>query len=540
MNGDLTDYLLPVGEPGDKSFSNGKQDIIPTYEQQKKAEEMAKQLLQQKQLELERGNVEHIMEILKKDTPDAAIYRALLLQQLQNTGELKKKEEDKKPGVIKRFALGTAKFLGSMAIRYLIMQTLFHAGDLYRLGPKLTWQKFLAENGVAKTPDLAEATGAATAALGDSIIRRNRNFQDLSENQKKAVLSYAKDKGFMDKINTQSAKFELKRIFNKGDFYFEKLPEGANPADYTQAWGTVLNTGGKGSTIMPMTRAELGDALYDGIFKVGNARTVITPEDGWFLGNEGIRAVDNSFLRIGDLTGHNELKRKAVFDSPEYYGFGPVTKTLAEISGKEMTKKEIDDACKLAVDNVSSLLANTHNPSWLHQTKFNIDPNKLDNLIDKVLNMEGTFISANDVMEAMNPNLTKGINQDRIMSFITKAVHEKFTNMNAKDRQSFYKRLVKDMSNYAFPSFHGDPYLSSSYNPNKKFHASTEKIVKDAVAYTGMAASGLGALASAGSELLTTTVANGGPTLLLEALTNPYTLGLAAAGVGFYLIKKLF
>lgn len=529
MNGNLVDYLVPVGEAGDKTFSNGNQEIVATADQQRKADEMIKQIAQQKQLELERGNVEHIMEILKKDTPDAAIYRALLLQQLENTKDLKKKEEDKKPGVVKRVAIGTAKFLGSLALRYLVMQTLMHAGDIYRLGPKLTWQKFLAENGVAKTPDLAEATGAATAALGDTIVRRNRSFQDLSDAQKTAVLGYAKEQGFLDKINTQSATFSLKNVYKKGDEYFDVLPKDAKLEDYTKVWGTVLNTGGKDSVMMPMTRSGLGDNLYDSIFKAGNARTVITPEDGWFLGNEGIRAVDNSFLRIGDLTGHNDLKRKAYFDSPEYYGFAPAAKKLAEISKKELSEKEVKDAAKLAVDNLSNILANTHNPSWLHQTKFDIDPNKLDNLIDKVMHMEGTFISANDVMNAMNPNLTKGINQDKLLTFITKAVNERFTNMNAKDRQTFYNRLVTEMSNYALPSIHSNPYLRSDYKPDKKFHVSTEKITKDVIATSAMTVGGYNTITSAIAA----------PVFGFSML-NPITLSFAAVGVTGILIKKLF
>lgn len=492
MNGDLGDYLLPVGEPGDKSFTNGKQDVIPTYEQQKKAEEMAKQLIQQKQLELERGNVEHIMEVLKKDTPDAAIYRALLLQQLQNTGELKKKEEDKKPSVIKRYALGAAKFMGSLAIRYIIMQLLMHSGDLYRYGPKLTWQKFLAENGVAKTPDLAEATGAATAALGDSIITRSKNFQDLSDAQKQAVLGYAKKEGFMDKVNTQSAKFELKNLFKKGDNYFEALPKGANPDDYSTVWGTVLNTGGKDSTLIPMSRAGLGDTLYDSIFKVGNARTVITPEDGWFLGNEGLRAVDNSFLHIGDITGRNELKRKAVFDSPEYLGFAPAAKKLAEISKKEMTKKEMDDAVNTVVANMNNVLSHSENSAWLAETKFNIDPNKLDGLIDQALKMDRKFASAKSVYDALNPNTYYGINKDELIAYITKVTQQKMSVMDPKERLEFYKTITTNMSHPGLPAPFGGPYFNENYNPQYETVVSDQKRKVKNAGNLGFAASTLG------------------------------------------------
>ena len=60
MNGNMIDYLIPVAEPGDKSFTNGAQDIIPTAMQERKANELVKQIAMQKQLELERGNVDRI------------------------------------------------------------------------------------------------------------------------------------------------------------------------------------------------------------------------------------------------------------------------------------------------------------------------------------------------------------------------------------------------------------------------------------------------------------------------------------------------
>lgn len=521
MNGNLVDYLVPVGEAGDRSFSNGKQEIVPTAEQQRKADEMIKQIAQQKQLELERGNVEHIMEILKKDTPDAAIYRALLLQQLENTNQLKKKDEDKKPGVIKRVAIGTAKFLGSLALRYLVMQTLMHAGDIYRLGPKLTWQKFLVENGVAKTPDLAEATGAATAALGDTIVRRNRSFQDLSEAQKSAVLGYAKEQGFLDKINTQSASFGLKNVYKKGDEYFDVLPKDAKLEDYTKVWGTVLNTGGKDSVIMPMTRSGLGDNLYDSIFKAGNARTVITPEDGWFLGNEGIRAVDNSFLHIGDLTGRNDLKRKAYFDSPEYYGFAPAAKKLAEISAKELTEKEMDDAVKAVVSNMNNVLAHSGNSAWLAETKFNIDPNKLDALIDKTMHMKRDFVSAKSVHDAMNPNTHYGISKNDLIEYITKVTQQKMTVMNPKDRLEFYKTITKNMSVPGLPAPFGGPYFSENYDPQYEKVFNPQYVVK-----------------KSGEASMITSALGLGAMFFLD--TNPYTLAISAGiGVCTYLFDKL-
>lgn len=210
MNSNMFDYLLPIGDAGDKTFTNGKQDEIVTAEKVEKAQDLLKQIAMKKQLELENGNAEHILQLLQKDTPDAAIYWALLLQQLENTKEAKKKEEDKKPGIVKRAAIGTAKFVGSLALRYLLMQAIFHGYDIYKSGPKGAWQNWLAENGVAKTPDLAEKNGDPMAAVGQDILKRNVKFSDLTENEQKAFLSYAKDNGFYDKINTAQADFSLK------------------------------------------------------------------------------------------------------------------------------------------------------------------------------------------------------------------------------------------------------------------------------------------------------------------------------------------
>ena len=186
----IYDYLIPVGDARDKIFTNGQQDKVVTGEQERKAEDLIKQIAMKKQLDLERGNAEHILEMLKQDTPEAAIYRALLLQQLEkqkgNTNELKKRDEDNKPGVMRRVAgwvgrktLGAAKYMGYMALQYLAWKAIMNAGDIYRDGPVKTWKKWQLENGIARTPDLAEKFGDANAAVGDGIYKRDVALSDL-------------------------------------------------------------------------------------------------------------------------------------------------------------------------------------------------------------------------------------------------------------------------------------------------------------------------------------------------------------------------
>ena len=476
MNGNMVDYLLPVADAGDKSFTNGAQDVIPTALQERKANELVKQIAMQKQLELERGNVDHIMQVLQKDTPDAAIYRALLLQQLES--KKKEEEEKKKPGAVKRIAINTAKFLGALALRYLVWQTISHAGDLYRYGPKMTWQKFLAENGVAKTPELAEMSGDAMAAFGDTIMRRNVNFKDLTDNQKQAVLQYAKNNGFDEALNTQKATLGLKSVFRKDDKFYDALPKDAKAGDFTKMWATIVNTGGKDGSIIPLSREELGSNVYDSIFKMGNTKTVITPEDNWFTGNPAIRAIDNSFSHIADITGSNELKRKAVFDKPEYNGMPPLKKKVTgesvpveitnvpQVSLNDLSKKEVDDAVKIVKANVGNFLANVKNDAWFSETKYNVQPSDVEDIVQKFLENPRDFASTDKIFEALNPNTSHGISGNNLVEFVTKCMVQKMTVMNKSDRERFYKNLINEMSVTSLPAPFATPHITSDYDPN--------------------------------------------------------------------------
>lgn len=498
MNGNVYDYLIPVSEAGDKSFTNGKQDEIITVEKEKKARELLKEIAMKKQLELERGNSEHLLEVMGKDTPDAAIYRALLLQQMENTKAAKKREEDKKPGIIKRAAIGTAKFVGNLALRYLVMQALFKGYDIYKGGVKSAWQKWLAENGVAKTPDLAEATGDATAAVGDDIMRRNVDFKDLTENQQKAFLSYAKDNNFYDKINTENAKFNLQSVFKKDGEYFESLPEGADASEFTREWAPIFNSGGKDAVTVPIAKDEVGSNLYNSMFKVGNVRTLITEDDNWFTGNPTVRAVDNSLTHFADLTGRNELKRKAYNDTLENYG---VPESKKQFVDPILQQKRIDDAVEVATGNVNNVLANMRNPAWFNEAKFDIDPEKLDKVIDQVLGMKRTKASADAVFKALNPNTNRGINQSDLIKFITESVKTKLSGLDKQEKMSIYRGLKDEYNKTAIGSLMGNPFLKGSYDPGYEFNLPTERVTKDAVAATaGMTGiAGLTAAAVAGT-----------------------------------------
>ena len=95
--------LKPVDDAGDKSYNNGQKEL--TADQQKKMNELVSQIVQQKQNELATGDVNTILAKLKENTPEAALYRVLLLQQLENAVKKDKKEgkdDEEKPGWLTR------------------------------------------------------------------------------------------------------------------------------------------------------------------------------------------------------------------------------------------------------------------------------------------------------------------------------------------------------------------------------------------------------------------------------------------------------
>ena len=312
MSENLLDYLKPVDDAGDKSYKNGKQEF--SGEDEKKANDLIKQIAYQKQLDLERGNTEAILAKLKENTPEAAIYRALLLQQLEQYQKEKKegkkegddKKDEQQEGFFKKvgnWIKGTSwkvtKALAIAALIFLASEGVRNYGTIRDKGWKAAWEKVVADYGVAKTPEFAEQTGETTAALNGDVVKRNVKFGDLNEAEKKATMNFAMD--HMDEgatFDTTEAEYKLVPFFKKGKEYDLKLPEGANPLEYDKGYTMVLNTGGKDGTTIPVTPLTIGQNAYNSMFKISNLRTEITPEDNWFTGNKHLRAIDNGAWHI--------------------------------------------------------------------------------------------------------------------------------------------------------------------------------------------------------------------------------------------------
>lgn len=326
----IYDYLIPVGDAGDKIFTNGQQDKVVTGEQERKAEDLIKQIAMKKQLDLERGNAEHILEMLKQDTPEAAIYRALLLQQLEkqkgNTNELKKRDEDNKPGVVRRVAgwvgrktLGAAKYMGYMALQYLAWKAIMNAGDIYRDGPVKTWKKWQLENGIARTPDLAEKFGDANAAVGDGIYKRDVALSDLPKEARDAIIKYGDEK-FGKEFNTAASRVKMKNVFKdaKGD-YLEKLPEGIDPSKFESQVGFFLDTGDKKNAILPISREAIGEKTFDNALRVGDATSVINGSSNAFWDDPNVRTFDSITFNIADKSGYNKQMKSnwRIYDPPK-------------------------------------------------------------------------------------------------------------------------------------------------------------------------------------------------------------------------------
>lgn len=473
MNGNLFDYMIPVEKAGDAKYSNGQQELEPSMADKEKALETLKALALKKQLQLENSNAEHILKILQSDTPDAAIYRALLLQQLEKTKELKKEEEDKKPGVLKsaakfvgNAALNTAKYIGMLALQYLMFQTIMRSRDIYNKGFKKTWEEWLNDNGVAKTPSLAEQNGDSSAAIGNDIIKRNVKFKDMSPEQQKAVFGLAQDKGISEDLNTMTADFSLKSMLKKDGEYFDELPKDANINDYTKEWAMFLNPG-KGNSI-PISKDDLGETMYNNIFKAGDLRTVITPDDNWFTGNSFIRGMDNAITHIGDITGSNELKRKKYMTDTEYI---PIKKQ-PRISNEEMIAKKLSDGQKTIQENTSNLLGNLEVPGRYNQAYFDIDPKKLDKVLDDYLSLKPERQDYVNILSALNVNTHKGINMGDLETYLNKALDHKLKTKSKKELLDIYETLNKESKSWGIPKmpWYDDPHIKSDFKASDTWY----------------------------------------------------------------------
>lgn len=454
------DNLVPVQDSGDEDFKDGQKVIKPTVEQQKQADELIKKIAEQKQQELKIGDPEDLMKLLRQDTPDGAIYRALLLQQLmQNQKQPVQEKKKDEPGFLWKVGVGAAKLLGHIALRYLTYQALFKSYDIYTKGPKVAWNEWVAQHGVAKSADFAEQCGDATAAVGSDILKRNVDFKDLSDAQQKAMLSYAKEKGFYDNLNTNSATFSLKSMFEKDGSYTDAIPKGDNPDDYKKVWSYILDTGGSNATTIPIAKSEIGDNLYNNMFKMGTLRTLITPDDNWFTGNSFVRSLDNGAFHFADLSGRNQLKRDAYVDNINNYL--PPSKQI--ITDPEIAEKKIDDSINVAKANIENILGNTKSGAWFASTKFDVNPDKLDKTIDGILGMKRNYASAEKVFKSLNPNTSKGVTMPDLLTFITKAVETKMGETDSKTRVKIYEGLLKDYSKMSVGSF-SQPYFNPSYD----------------------------------------------------------------------------
>ena len=318
--------LLPVADAGDKSFKNGDREL--TSDQQQKVNEMLKRIVQQKQNDLLSGDMNTILAKLKENTPEAALYRALLLQQLEEAVKKDKAEgntDDKdKPGWLKRAyrwvkskAWGVTKALGWSAAMYLADQLLKHIDVIKSDGWGTAWNQILTEHGIARSPEYAEMMGDATAAVDGDILKRNVKFSDLSDAEKVATINFANDK-MTDgaKFDTRSAAFKLIPIFKKDDKIETELPFGPEADGFEKSFGYVLDTGGKKGTTIPITPGTIGKTNFDRLFKVGKVKTEITPEDNWFTGNTAIRTADNGLWHINDaynlIWGSNPKPKKGL------------------------------------------------------------------------------------------------------------------------------------------------------------------------------------------------------------------------------------
>ena len=541
---DISDYLSPVANAGDSIYFNGEQEKVVTKEEERKAEELIKQIALKKQLDLQRGDPTKIREMLNQDTPEAAIYRALLLQQLEkNKGEGKKEEEEEeKPGVVRRVAgwigktaLGTAKYMGYMALRYLAWKAIRNAGDIYRDGPMKTWKKWQLESGVARTPELAEKFGDEYAALGDDIVDRSVSLSEMTKDQQKKAIAYA-DEIFGKKVNTNGLKFDLMGVFKNNDTgeYVDSLPKGADADDYTKEFGYFINTGKKGDPLLPVNKDDFGSQMFDSIFKKGKVNALITPENNWFTGNPFIRTLDNEVYHIGELTGYNERTRENNVERYEPPSRRKMEeekrkkeeeekmKKMAEEDKKkkeeeEKKKKEEEEKKKKSnpddddgegsledriwadrMDNVhstfSNLAGNSNAYGWFVDNHFKYTPKT----VLKALNMiEGKNYTDEDLYQPLfdmaDVNYTEGIRSGDLAEFMGKAALLKRYYSRPGQKKELLKRLENLINQYNDSTYTVLPHKNPSLKPTldlkeNRWNINTGNIASNAATILGVSA----------------------------------------------------
>lgn len=453
------DYLIPVGEAGDKLFTNGQQDKVVTKDEERKAEELIKQIALKKQLDLERGNAEHIRKMLEEDTPEAAIYRAMLLSEQEklqklNNDALKKKDEGKKSGVVRRVAgfvgktaLNTAKYMGYTALQFLALKALFNAGAIARDGPMKTWKRWQTEAGVARTPDLAEKFGDTTAALGDDIVKRSVSIASMTPEQQAAAITYA-DKIAGKAVNTAKARFDLMSVFKDKDSgeYFDNLPKNADPSKFLKEYGFFLRTGEKGDTPIPVNKTELGTNMFNSIFKVGNVDALITPENNWFTGNPHIRSIDNQVWRLGRMTGYNEKGRlNSAYARP--YHSEDVGSKLECAEKADYSSRVLKDKEKNTGDLIDSLVEHTHSTGMFKDPHFKVTPKNVMKILNKLDTKEMNDELEAELFDDMEVNYKEGILPSNMNSFFRRAIKLKNEYKNPADRGKLNRKL-KELIDY--------------------------------------------------------------------------------------------
>lgn len=496
MSGNLLDYLKPVDEAGDKSYKNGKQEF--SAEDEKKANDLIKQIAYQKQLDLERGNTEAILAKLKENTPEAAIYRALLLQQIEQYQKEKKegkkdgdekkddKKDDKEEGILKKSfnwlkstSWTVTKTLAIAALIFLAKEGVNNYRTIKDKGWKAAWENVVANQGVAKSPEFAEQTGESTAALNGDVVKRNVKFDDLNDAEKAVTMNFAKD--HMDKgatFDTTEAEFKLVPFFKKGKEYDLKLPEGANPADYTKGYTMILNTGGKDGTTIPVSPSTIGQNAYDSMFKISNLRTEITPQDSWFTGNQHLRAIDNGAWGLNSyynyIFGDPESKKlKMPFENDITSDMYPSSKRpkldLPEpkpLSSSDVLAKVVTDKSAKIKANQDILNRNIVFNSQVIGVRFRPDPRTLEKTMDELGNGGMNVTKANKVFSALNPGTGYGIDKRHMKNFWKDVIKIRETVKDPNERKFLYNDVIRKHSTTRFfriPGLYNKPYIEPNF-----------------------------------------------------------------------------
>lgn len=489
QNGNIFDYMIDVGEAGDKTYSNGVQEKVLTNDDAKRLNELAEQIARKKMLELERGNVEHIKKVLQTNTPDAAIYRATLLQQLENKKRqnqylMEQRMLNKKSGVaqsqqsqnqsqqgwlgwIGSKAWNTAKYMGLAALQYLALKALFNYKDIYKNGVKQTWKNWITQAGVAMTPELAKQRGADTAAVGADILKTGVDFSKLSpEDQVQVTKILQGDTYNVGDINSDKAKFFLQTLYkDKEGNYLDTLKTDAKLSDYTKETAMMFNSGADKAPNIPISRTDFGANDYDKLFKVGSVRTVISPDENWLLGNQHVRAVDNMVYHIGDLSSYNYKKRTG---NKDIMGFAPAAKGVkiqSPYTPEELAQQKLDEenAKKAEEEKQAKILQIKLEQHKKHKTKIMKKLEMFTRILDKGGRYKTTYadISSSDVdgiinfIEKMDPknyddqakllkklniNQGKGIDTNLLVNFFHDAMDMKFQNKSENEFKAFFKK----------------------------------------------------------------------------------------------------